>query len=295
MKRARDDSLSLCHLLSLDLVVEIMHHDWTNSGPWAFTCRYNLWCMTRPEVLTVLLKWAKEERKPLKWLRFSLPHHWIMNQEACAYIQRLKPKFDAILSERPLSTHNDCCLTGGLVARLLYGRQWRSDIDVWISQWVEEESDQKRRQIEQHFDNGANKDWDFVWCWRTEPQHMFEEFDLSIVQQGYCANDSQFYLTSLALHSYQSREIIIAPTSLTVGYMGHCQATPYNVNPHYASPFDIVERLFESHKNGNHKKSLHQCQQCRQSRLEHPHLIEWLDRLAKYEKRFPDFTHSYLM
>ena len=283
-----------------DVVIDIFkQHEWSTLGCWARTCKGALRSATQRDVLVAIIRWVhadkgKERRLP-RWLLYSLPHEWIWPIESQKHVaSKVLPQCRVLLSGMPqkvldvLTKHvnnpDNLCLTGGFVTRLLYEKEWYSDFDLFCS--VQKSLPIKEKRVE-IFDPVTNKEWDIVLITLIPTHRLFEEFDLSIVQHGYCPQEDRFYTTPLALYTYLTRDIVVTPTYRTISYFGG------EIQAHidYEKPAsDLWGNIVQCEQ--MHGKKLHECDRC--VFRSYAHHRRWRRRVQRYAlRRFAGFTTSY--
>lgn len=286
-----------------DLVVPIFgSNGWVSLGRWARTCKGALWAATQKQVLSAVIQWInkdpEKQRRVPRWLLFSLPYEWIWPSEAQQHVvKKVLPQCRALLTQRPQKVvetvsartghhdGDDVCLTGGFVTRLLYEKEWYSDFDLFCST-EESPSTYKEKRVE-IFDPPTNREWDLVFLTMIPTHQLFEEFDLSIVQHGYCLREDRFYTTPLALYTYLTHDIVVTPTYRTVTYFG----AEIQTHIDYQEPSSGLWKDI-CHCEQKHRKKLHDCKVC--VYRAYAHMRQWRRRVRRYAlQRFPGFTTSY--
>ncbi len=281
MRRRREDT-PLCVELPLECLLQVARIDWLSSGPLARTCKHNLRALTHPEALRELVDWVKQTRaRPPLWLHLSLPYELICSGPMTKRIQSILPQLRAMVSKRPAVTGKDVCLTGGYVARQLYGHEWYCDIDLFASF---DDEDPRRVAV---FDPANNLEWDLVRMWMMPPDRVIEGFDHSLVQQGYCTVDDRFYLTPLALYTYEWGEVLLMPTATSLYYNMWLQCSK-ELTQSCRSPWGAINKhaLTCTHR----LSQFHDCPRCPADK----HQRRWCERIRKYVARFPDFKFTYV-
>lgn len=168
--------------------------------------------------------------------------------------------------------YGDCFLTGGKVCQTVYEKEWKSDVDIWMKG-------------QDHWDSyNVDDDFDIIFK-NFEPYRCISGFDLSICMQGIEIKDGKRaeHITPLGLFTYYTKKIVATLSSQTIEYR------PNNVYDYHNNPFIcyLIHRTF-SNIGLKHKENFSLCKHCRSS-IVYDKMIIWLNRLQKYQDRFPDY------
>lgn len=278
--------------LTVDCWVEVARDDWQQSGALARTCHALLRAMTRPDVLRELVEWMKRAQRRLHWLWLSLPYMLLCEEALRGRIESALPAIRAMAAQRPLeAARGGVCLTGGWVTRQIYGAEWDCDVDCFLS--VQSLHGARRTE---YFDVAHNLAWDLVRITAQPADRLFEEFDHSLVQHGYCPRAGceeegeeagEFYLTPLACYTYHWHDCILSPTTRNIYYHGLYQTQEeWGDDLCTQSPW----RVISAHDTAGHQAPFHACDECRKRH----YMEEWCRRVCRYQARFPGFTFSYV-
>ncbi len=277
--------------LTDDILLEI-----ARSSEWLLSCRmarlskHLLRLFTGKEVLgEIVASIIKSDRIMFRWLTLALPDTLI----GSCIVAKPVAKASIIELDRP------GFVSGGAVCRMVYERQWDSDIDIWVH-WSATEAeergnggDSRRFPVIRMLDINKGGDdanavlFDVVYHLREQPERCIENFDLSIVQQGYFQSDStEAYSTALALYSRQHSRILALPSRECIDYTGALSAR-YVVDIWY-----FIDKHCKEH--GGTPSTYHACDQCDADESRgHIYFRRWRNRMKEYVKRFPDFPVTY--
>lgn len=176
-------------------------------------------------------------------------------------------------------SYDDCFVTGGKVCQSVYEKEWKSDVDVWME-------GQDHWEI---YDSTVNDDFDIVFK-NFEPYRCISGFDLSICMQGIEIKDEKRveHVTPLGLFTYYTKKIVATLGSDTIDY----NVTRYNPFLYYLihHRFSFLNYRYYTMPNRwcGHTGNFSSCDHCRSS-IHDDKMITWLDRLQKYQNRFPDY------
>lgn len=229
--------------------------DWLCSGELASTSRLLLRALLEKSVLREIVESCGRRGYALRWLSFALPH---------SLIGGLVPAGVETLY-RGLPAQN-MVMSGGAVCQLLYDKEWESDIDCFrngartLLEWW-------KRPIDVHQVS--------VVC----VERVIESFDLSIVQQAW--DGVEWWRTPLSLYTQQWRTMIAFPSS--------CRYDA-SARDNCGAMLALWTQIW-AHDTKCHNGALHRCA-CVD--LLGGVAGHWMKRIAKYARRFPDFTVVYL-
>lgn len=263
-------------LFPTEILLEIARaDDWLVSGTTARCSTELLREFTRADILKEILESIKAspKRQLLCWLTLSLP---------VAYFHTVP-----IIPESPWgsSKYGLLCtvpsqlfVSGGIICQQVYKQEWECDIDVYMTH-------NRISKSKIVCDDLDKLDLLHVSC--EEVDRVIENFDISIVQQGFLAN--AYYMTALSLYTQHHKEIIIMPNEHNTQYrfLGkHDYKMHVRDIWHYIEIHDSGEPdYFMGHDNG----PFHRCTTCRLP----DQLVQWKKRIIKYIDRFPTFAVSY--
>lgn len=177
-------------------------------------------------------------------------------------------------------SYDDCFLTGGKVCQSIYQKEWDGDVDVWVKG-------------ENHWEDYENNHLDVVFK-NFEPFRCISGFDLSICMQGVEIKNGNLtnHVTPLGLFTYYTKKIIATLSSKTIEYY------PSKYYDYHSNSFVcyLIHKRFSTidvnHNNPNlsknHNGNFSSCQHCRET-IYYDKMITWLNRLQKYQDRFPDY------
>lgn len=253
-------------LLPLELILEItQHYQWVNAGTMARTCHVLLNTSMLSQIIDVCIK----NKILYKWLTFAVPAEWF----GSTIMLDLMPKMNL-----PIHLPSSF-VTGGHVCQQIYHKQWDGDIDVF---YIGNHHDsQPFKEI-----NHNNVYYEFVPTEYKETERCIENFDLSIVQQGY--SDQGTFCTPLALYTYYYKNIIVIPEKKVQNYTGFTKNTPR------LEEFSVTIWTYIEKHQQMHQGSFENCKQCKTDispQLQPIHY--WMGRLQKYKNRFPDYHFYY--
>jgi hypothetical protein len=192
-----------------EIFVEIASHNkWICSGIVARTCKYMLKFFTNPKLLYKIINTITAENLVLyKWLTFALPAEWLGSDIIYHKLKEFKIDIPIITSDRlPF-------VTGGIVCQKIYWNYWNCDIDVFYIGDIDDPQPRKEVQI-----------FDLIPTEYRETERCIENFDLSIVQQGF--SDKGIFCTALALYSYYYKNILVIPEKKVHNYNGFTKMVP---------------------------------------------------------------------
>lgn len=279
--------------------------NWLLSGPIAICSKSLLLMFLAPSTLVEIIGDIKKDlrNRMLKWLTFDFPAEYMI----------FPPGFDhkkiyESLEYKPQSRHE--FITGGYITQKIYDLNWESDIDIYCHNGT--------------YDNccGSHriKNIDRISSTTLRLEQVIENFDMSIVQQGYLHD--KYYLTPLALYTFHTKDIIICPSNLNIEYRVPEQVLKNN---HQLHQYDGIESYSKSgyhtikrdiwyyihkhiHYSDNeyrsddddddgdtkdiHTGSFDQCCKCWKYFC-YDSIEKWIIRVKKYRNRFPEFTFTY--
>lgn len=249
------------------LVVIARHGDWLESGPLARSSHSLMLCFTTPAILIEIVASIKRADRPLlRWLCFALPAQFCTNA-----LFPPPPILPTIVSD-------DVFMSGSYVCRALYCAEWApADVDVYTACLPPLVSAKNPFLYP-----------DIHYTGDSPPQRVIENFDLSIVQQGFLT-DGSCWVTPLSLYTRAMRDMIAMPHGENMQYdfdvaqrgdpVMICATRDiwfYLERNVYAPPCDCTFIA-------PHPKYAHSWRP----------LNEWCERVKKYTTRFPAFTLAY--
>jgi hypothetical protein len=271
-------------LLPFDIILEItQHNQWVNAGTMARTCHVLLNTLTKPSMLSQIIDVCIKNKILYKWLTFAVPVEWL----GSTIMLDLMPQMNL-----PIHLPSSF-VTGGHVCQQIYHKQWHGDIDVF---YIGNHDDPQpfKEMTHNHFY------YEFVPTEYKETERCIENFDLSIVQQGY--SDQGTFCTPLALYTYYYKNIIVIPEKKVQNYTGFTKNTP-RLEEFSVTIWTYIEKhekfsvtiwtYIEKHQQ-MHQGSFENCKQCKTDispQLQPIHY--WRARLQKYKNRFPDYHFYY--
>lgn len=229
-------------------------------GGWnelSLTSKRMIRLLTRRDVLFHIIQEVKQRRVVYGWLCRPIRLSWLDVSLKLGEKRQLSRLFVGGL------------ITGGDACQLLYGKEWKADIDVFVKKPVEER---------QKF--GC---YDVVGT-PYEPHLALFNFDLSLVQFGY--TDEEYFITPLALYTYREHDVIIIPDKKLVHYnIFHVGDFERQIS-FYIRNHDIMH---------NQKIPFHSCDECEAlGGTGYMNTNIWRARIRKYIERFIDFTFCYI-
>ena len=216
-----------------------------------------------------------------KWLTYDFPAEYM----------KFPPRFKqeeiyASLPYKPQSRHE--FITGGCITQKIYGLSWESDIDIYCHRGT--------------YDNHNIENIDRIETTEVRLERVIENFDMSIVQQGYLNN--KYYLTPLALYTFYTKDIIVCPCNFNITYRVPDKILTNNpqlqrVAEGGCNDMSHIKRniWFYIHKHEDNNDSEHsgvtfdECGLC--NSFIYDDIDVWRKRVKKYRKRFPEFTFTY--
>lgn len=259
----------------IELYIEIARNDrWQISGSFARASKTMLAAFVDANILREIMDSVKCLRCPLfKWMRFALP--------SC-YFNTPKSKKDAVLSPMTRMLDNTFrsgtyLISGGIVCQHIYGKEWQSDIDVYVP---------RCRVQSEEYATYQNSRYDIHPVDTDRLERVIEDFDLSIVQQGFMSDE--YFLTPLAFYTQHWHEIVAMPRESNINYR----------MPERDATFKMMSRTLwyyiNLHQELHHeyKQPFHECDLC--DRVQGmTELIKWRERVCKYSERFKSFSIIY--
>lgn len=283
-------------LLPDDILVHLARiGEWLLSGSVARCNKSLLRRFTTLEILgEIVHAIVASERVILKWLLLALPDTLIGTRTV------YKPSDTVVGLELD---HPGGFISGGAVCRMVYDKQWDSDVDVWVH--CDSEADAGRKALMRvtswcSADDDSQSSsaptplkmvqFDVVYHTRPEPERCIENFDLSIVQQGYFQGErNEVYSTPLALYSRQHNHIVALPSR---------ECIEYNDGSGRTRLVDIwyyIDKHRANHRNDeNELVAYHECKQCDDDGSSgHEPFQRWRARMKTYASRFTGFPITY--
>lgn len=258
---------TICHDVML-LIARVSK--WQMSGPMARTSKEMLRLFTRKEVLHDIMKdIMATDGVLLRWLLLSLPYSLLFGDTPPQPLANLSQ----VTFEKP------SFVTGGAVCQQFYHKSWYSDIDVFIQFSTVYH---KRKQI-----YVCCQCIDLVPC-LTDITRCIEQFDLSVVQMGYCHEKCEHYATPLALYTFQHNVLVVIPTKELINY-----TVPFTGMKQGSTIWTYIDRHEKSH---DKQFAYHECPTCEDDATHgrgHRCFVRCRRRIQKYVARFPDFEMIY--
>ena len=282
MKRAQEHISPPCEeLLPRDLLLEIARASgWVVSGALARLDKHLLRLFTSRDVLREIITTIKQGDSILfRWLLLSLPCSLLGAGDAMATVQPL-----ALKEHADFSPEKSCAfVTGGRVCQRLYRKEWESDIDIFTAR-DGDDLVSKRRERHQLMLEGEK--YDLVQCpYGEETERCIENFDLSLVQQGYHLHTGVVYCTPLALYSAMWQEIVAIPSASLI---------QYHAGPHRPWVVANVWHYIDRHRHDHQPEEYHVCDLCEDDESNGALPFRpWRTRMRNYCARFPGFTVVY--
>lgn len=263
--------------LPTDMMIEIARQDkWLLSGSMARCSKQMLQEFVTPCVLKEIIESIKFCKGRLfKWLGFALP---------ATYYPVLKEpirslSYSTMVKDELISTASDIFVSGGSVCQKIYQLEWEADIDIY----VEDKYLRERRIV--YVDK---KKIDIFPTSLSRIERVIENFDLSIVQQGFLGEI--YYLTPLSCYTQNYKEIIVMPNESNIEYQWVVEQNGRFVS--ITRTVDIWHYIHIHKFQHPVEADFHRCEECRYCQnLEIVSL--WNKRVQKYCERFPSFTITY--
>lgn len=271
MKRSSDDNentdISLPELPK-ELWVVICSYDWSLSGPMARTCKFLLGEMVKN--LKEIVESSVERGWLYPWLLLSLGEEYL-------------PQNPARVQDIIVDGGKSVFITGGALSQRVYGKEWEGDIDIWY---------ERGNPNEEFIVLPNRKRLDTVESQSsTNQERCIENFDLSVVQQGYFSDSEKSFCTPLALYSRQEKVIIAIPCRECIDYTDARCALRNNAR--------LVDIWYYINKHvSQHEKTIneyHLCSTCSEdASTGHEIFQRWRKRMRRYSKRFPEYKIVYM-
>jgi len=263
-------------ILPVECLIEIARQgNWLMSGPLARCSKASLLQFTNPSVLKeIILSIKVTNSRLVKWLVLALPSKYFYFLIEGA-VNPLKPD-PCILKNEGLLGQN-IFVSGGSVCQNVYHLEWKADIDIYVDKkYITERTSISR--------NG--KVFDIVpTCHMIE--RVIENFDLSIVQQGFMGDI--YYLTPLSFYTQFNKEIIAMPNETNIQYTEPCHVGAGKID--YILRTVDIWHYIEYHEMHHKLLRFHECNKCVCFNIDL--IISWYSRVKKYCDRFPNFTIAY--
>lgn len=226
---------------------------------------------------------VKSRECPLfKWMRFALPScYFNLNGRHGDGNLSLIP--DMVVDGTGHLLHDipsdEQFVSGGIVCQHIYEKTWPSDIDIYVP----------RKYIQGGQYGTYQNNLFHIHPVDGHPlERVIEDFDLSIVQQGFLCNE--YFLTPLAFYTQCWHEIVAVPSESNIQYRMPIFVGNESFKMMSRTMWYYIDEHRKSHQENN--QSFHECEMC--ARVQGlPELTAWKERVCKYSARFESFTIVY--
>jgi hypothetical protein len=266
-----------CNLIAIppDIAVEIARLDqWQCSGAFARCSKLMLSAFTTPSILREIVHSLREsKRRILRWLTLALPSTLVSSASLPLIPWRrlttlVESMFSHVTSLGGLEavTRSEVFLSGGALCRIIYDREWQSDVDLFLSS-----PSLNGREFVSHPDDTGPID--LIPARISEAERVIEQFDLSLVQQG-ILGDGVYYTTVMALYSYTQRDIVVMPRVSNIWYPIDDDGSKISITDDQL--WAMVDPESPKWREWHEDKVIHA-------------VDNWRFRLKRFSDRFPDF------
>lgn len=217
------------------------------------------------------------QRPLFKWLLLALPscYFTIPSEKQRGISTLLVNNMTYLL---PYILSGSQFVSGGMVCQHVYGKKWRSDIDIYINcEYIEgRRYTYQGNLLDIHVTDTQNL------------ERVIENFDLSIVQQGILGGD--YFLTPLAFYTQCWHEIVVIPNESNIQYTIPKLDDNNGPSIENRTLWQYINLHRELHEQNN--CAYHKCEKCARVQWM-PELIMWKERVRRYNERFKSFSIVY--